>query len=80
MCIRDSLSVVRLISVVEGLAATVGGAVKFALKRAQIGVGREVLQLPGDLRLLGLGPAAPHGVTPSCAVSYTHLDVYKRQG
>src|SRR3954452_5728873 len=33
----------------------------------EVGPARAVLQLAGDLRLLGLGPAAPHGSTPSCA-------------
>jgi len=44
----------------------VGRPVQFSLKRAQVGVRGEVLQLPSDLGLLGFGPAAPHGVTPSC--------------
>src|SRR5664280_1146910 len=39
---------------------------ELALKRAQVGLGRVILQVPSDLLLLGFGPAAPHGVTPSC--------------
>ena len=34
-------------------------------KAVEVGAVRAVLQLAGDLRLLGLGTAAPHGSTPS---------------
>src|SRR5438067_8302031 len=40
---------------------------KLCLQAFEVGAARAVLQLAGDLRLLGLGPAAPHGSTPSCA-------------
>src|SRR4051794_18938422 len=45
------------------VAAPLGG--KLRLQAFEIGAARAVLQLAGDLRLLGLGPAAPHGSTPS---------------
>ena len=35
-------------------------------RRIEVGPVRAVLQLAGNLGLLGLGPAAPHGSTPSC--------------
>ena len=47
-----------------GSGVAVRRSVKLSLKLAQIGVRAEVLQLPGNLGLLGFGPAAPHGVDP----------------
>src|SRR6476659_4897331 len=59
--------VVVVVPVALGGAATgTGLRVQFSLKCREVGVRAEVLQLAGDLRLLGLGSAAPHGVTPSC--------------
>jgi len=40
------------------------GRTQLALERVEVGLQRLVLQPTGDLRLLGLGPAAPHRVDP----------------
>ena len=41
---------------------------ELTLQSGEVGGRSRVLQLPGHLDLLCLGPAAPHGVTPLCRV------------
>src|SRR3954447_18286138 len=55
---------VLVIAVVVAVAqlAALGG--KLRLQTLEIGAAAAVLQLAGDLRLLGLGPAAPHWLDP----------------
>src|SRR4051794_27731653 len=55
---------VLVIAVVVAVAqlAALGG--KLRLQTFEIGAAAAVLQLAGDLRLLGLGPAAPHWLDP----------------
>src|SRR4051812_18050382 len=55
------LVVVAVVVTLAELAA-LGG--KLRLQTLEIGAAAAVLQLAGDLRLLGLGPAAPHWLDP----------------
>src|SRR5699024_2191392 len=59
------LVVVVLARVVVLVATRASLPVKFRLQRRKVGLRRVVLQLAGNLRLLRLCSAAPHGVTPS---------------